>query len=204
MEQVSFKPVTIDDIDALAALADEIWHEYWPERIGSDQTDYMVEQFQSRAAIERDMREHAYEYWFVHASDVAAAMQHTSPCAPQTEDSAADTLEGDRRGRIVGYTGGHVEPETNRFFISKIYLRASERGKHFASAVVRFYEDLCRDRGLAAMYLTVNKGNDLGIRAYEGNGFTTIDAVESDIGHGFVMDDYIMEKRVSHEAAIER
>ena len=129
----------------------------------------MVEQFQSLPAIERDMREHAYEYWFIHAGD---------------DD------------RVVGYTGGHVEPETNRFFISKIYLRADERGKHFASAVIRFYEELCRDRGLQAMYLTVNKGNELGIRAYEGNGFETIDAVETDIGSGFIMDDYIMEKRV--------
>ena len=47
-----------------------------------------------------------------------------------------------------------------------------------------------------AMYLTVNKHNDLGIRAYLGKGFETIDAVETDIGNGFVMDDFIMEKRV--------
>ena len=46
------------------------------------------------------------------------------------------------------------------------------------------------------MYLTVNKGNELAIRAYEGTGFETIDAVVTDIGEGFVMDDYIMELRV--------
>ena len=44
------------------------------------------------------------------------------------------------------------------------------------------------------MYLTVNKHNELGIRAYRGKGFETIDAVETDIGHGFIMDDYIMER----------
>ena len=47
---------------------------------------------------------------------------------------------------------------------------------------------------LAALYLTVNKHNELGIRAYRAKGFETIDAVETDIGEGFVMDDYIMEK----------
>ena len=99
-------------------------------------------------------------------------------------------------GRIAGYTGGRVEPETNRFFISKVYLRAEERGKGFASRVIAFYERLCLERGLDAMYLTVNKRNDLGIRAYLGKGFETIDAVETDIGNGFVMDDFIMEKRV--------
>ena len=96
----------------------------------------------------------------------------------------------------MGYTGGRAEPETNRYFISKVYLQAEERGKGFASQAIAFYERLCHERGLEAMYLTVNKHNDLGIRAYLGKGFETIDAVETDIGNGFVMDDFIMEKRV--------
>ena len=54
---------------------------------------------------------------------------------------------------------------------------------------------LCRDRGLEAMYLTVNKHNDLALRAYQAKGFTTIEAVETDIGEGYIMDDFIMEKK---------
>ena len=96
--------------------------------------------------------------------------------------------------RIVGYTGGHVETDTNRFFISKIYLLAEERGKHYASQIIGFYTDLCRSRDLHSMYLTVNKQNDLGIRAYYGKGFVTIESVKNDIGNGFAMDDYVMEK----------
>lgn len=159
---------TPENRQRLAALADEIWHEYWPTLIGESQTDYMVEQFQSLEAIERDMAEHGYEYWFLRADD----------------------------GRIAGYTGGRPEPETNRFFISKIYLLAEERGHGFASQTIRFYENLCRERGFEAMYLTVNKHNDLGVRAYRGKGFETIDSVETDIGQGFIMDDFVMEKRV--------
>lgn len=166
---ITFEAVgTAEEKAALAALADEIWHEYWPALIGPEQTDYMVEQFQSPEAIERDMAEHGYKYWFLR----------------------------DGEGGIVGYTSGHVEPETNRYFISKIYLLASARGKHYASQVIAFYEDLCRARGLRAMYLTVNKHNDLGIRAYIGKGFETIESVETDIGNGFIMDDYVMEKEV--------
>ena len=121
--EATFEPVeTPGEQERLAALADEIWHEYWPAIIGPEQTDYMVEQFQSLGAIRRDMAENAYEYWILRAED---------------------------DGRVVGYTGGHVEPETNRFFVSKIYLRAEERGRGFASATVRFYEGLCRERGLA-------------------------------------------------------
>ena len=176
---LTFVPVaTPQDQELLAQLAGAIWQEYWPAIIGQEQTDYMVEQFQSLEAIRRDMAEHDYEYWFCTVEPGASSSPYT------TEEGAP----------IVGFTGGHNEPETNRFFISKIYLLASERGKHYASRVIEFYIDLCRQRGQRAMYLTVNKYNELGIRAYKGKGFVTIDSVETDIGRGFIMDDYIMEK----------
>lgn len=167
---IEFVPVeTPEDRAALATLASEIWHEYWPALIGEAQTDYMAEQFQSLEAIERDVAEHAYEYWFLRTA----------------ED-----------GRTVGYTGGRVEPETNRFFISKIYLLKEHRGEGLCSATIRFYERLARERGLDALYLTVNKRNEMAIRAYKAKGFEVIDAAETDIGDGYIMDDYIMEKKL--------
>ena len=173
---VSFIPVkTAADQQLLATMAGEIWREYWPARIGEAQTEYMVEKFQSLQAIKRDMAENDYEYWFLVATE-------------HDEDGSEKS--------IVGFTGGHNEPETNRFFISKIYLFADARGHGYARRVVEFYEDLCFARGFDAMYLTVNKYNELGIRAYEGTGFETIDSVETDIGEGFIMDDYIMELRL--------
>ena len=178
---VSFVPVsTPEDQERLAELAGRIWREYWPAIIGESQTEYMVANFQSLEAIRRDMAkaEEPYEYWFV-VSDAADA-HGGDACEPH----------------VVGYTGGHVEAATNRFFISKIYLFADARGHGYARRVVEFYEDLCFARGLDAMYLTVNKYNELGIRAYQGTGFETIDSVETDIGEGFIMDDYIMELRV--------
>lgn len=152
----------------LARMADEIWHEYWPCRIGKAQTDYMVEHFQSLEAIERDIRTGAYEYWFLCAGD---------------------------DGRVVGYTGAREEADTNRLFISKIYLIAKERGQGFGTQVINFYKDLARCRGLCGLYLTVNKHNSLAIHTYKKNGFEIIDAVQTDIGKGFVMDDFIMEVR---------
>ncbi|MEG0504169.1 MAG: GNAT family N-acetyltransferase, partial [Raoultibacter sp.] len=86
-------------------------------------------------------------------------------------------------------------------FISKIYLFESERRKGYASRTVRFFERLCSMRNLEYMFLTVNKHNELALRAYKKLGFETVDAVETDIGNGFVMDDYIMEKAINTETA---
>lgn len=171
---VAFRPVRTDEeIERLARIAGEIWREYWPALIGRDQTEYMIESFQSLAAIRHGIAEDGYEYWLV-------------------EDG--NQPEG---RRIVGYTGGYEEPSIEQFFISKIYLYDWARGHGYASRTIGFYEELCRNRRLKAMYLTVNKHNELGIRAYRGKGFETVDAVETDIGSGFIMDDYIMEKRIS-------
>ena len=171
---LSFVPVkSRKDQELLADIAGKIWREYWPTIIGEAQTEYMIEKFQSLKAIRKYMKRHDYEYWFLVA----------------TEDGDGGTLEKS----IVGFTGGRDEPGTKRFFISKIYLVPEARGHGYARRIVEFYQDLCFARGHGAMYLTVNKHNDLGIRAYKGTGFETIDSVETDIGHGFVMDDYVMQ-----------
>ena len=186
---LTFEPVeTEQQIEELALMAAEIWGEYWPALIGKGQTDYMVQKFQTAAAIKDDMEHHAYRYWFLI----------------------------DDQGTKVGYTGGATEimtgnPEhdkeimhnptvqrrwNRRFFISKIYLYANQRGKHYSSRVLDFYEKLCKDEHLQVMYLTVNKGNTLGIRAYLGNGFKIVDMQAADIGGGYVMDDNIMAKEI--------
>ena len=49
-----------------------------------------------------------------------------------------------------------------------------------------------RDNGKSEVYLTVNKHNDHAIDVYKKKGFTVTDEVVTDIGGGYVMDDYIM------------
>ena len=206
---VTFRQVERDEeVEALAHMAYHIWNEYWPAIIGQAQTDYMVEKFQSLNAFRTDIADNGYEYFFI--------MQHEDETPHElgaaTHGRVNDDIESDRDGelardtedfartaavpRIVGYTGGHVEADTNRFFISKIYLLKEHRGEGLCSATIRFYERLARERGLDALYLTVNKHNEMAIRAYKAKGFEVIDAVETDIGDGYVMDDYIMEKKL--------
>ena len=48
-----------------------------------------------------------------------------------------------------------------------------------------------------SIYLTVNKYNESSIKVYEKLGFKTVDSVVTDIGGGYVMADYIMEKALS-------
>ena len=55
---------------------------------------------------------------------------------------------------------------------------------------------LCRESGLTAIYLTVNRHNTHAYEVYLHSGFSVIDEEVNDIGCGFVMDDYIMQAEV--------
>ena len=55
--ELTFQQVTDTEIETLAALADEIWHEFFPGIISDAQVDYMVEKFQSAPAMRQQIAE---------------------------------------------------------------------------------------------------------------------------------------------------
>lgn len=98
-------------------------------------------------------------------------------------------------GSFAGYFG--IVEEKNALFLSKLYIKEKYRGKRFASKAIDLCTQLCRQQGLGFIWLTVNKQNSGSIAAYQKLGFVTTREQTADIGNGFVMDDYIMEKQVS-------
>ena len=99
-------------------------------------------------------------------------------------------------GEFCGYTGIHPG-EDNRLFLSKLYLKKESRGHHLATGAFSFLKEICRERGYSAIWLTCNKHNDNSLGVYRHFGFEIIDTQEADIGGGFIMDDYIMEYKIS-------
>lgn len=99
-------------------------------------------------------------------------------------------------GEFCGYTGIHPG-EDNRLFLSKLYLKKESRGHHLATGAFSFLKEICRERGYSAIWLTCNKHNDNSLGVYRHFGFEIIDTQEADIGGGFIMDDYIMEYKMS-------
>jgi ribosomal protein S18 acetylase RimI-like enzyme len=95
---------------------------------------------------------------------------------------------------FIGYIA--VQPRGDELFLSKIYVRSSHRTRGYGRKAVQFVETLARERGLRKIMLTVNRNNTGAIRSYEKFGFKNIGSLVQDIGSGFVMDDYVMEKIV--------
>ena len=151
-----------EEIEKLANLASEIWHEYWTVILSAEQIDYMVDRFQSKEAIKKQIEGERYVY---------------------------NILEDN--GNILGYFG--IAPKDNYLFLSKLYIKKEFRNLGCGRLAFNKIKQLAQQFNKKSIQLTVNKNNINTIKAYEKWGFKTIDAVVTDIGNGFVMDDYIME-----------
>ena len=55
----------VKNIEKLAILASEIWHEYWVEILSKEQIDYMVDNFQSENAIKNQIENENYTYFYI-------------------------------------------------------------------------------------------------------------------------------------------
>lgn len=95
-------------------------------------------------------------------------------------------------GRKVGYVC--IRKEDRALFLSKIYIYESYRGMKIGSSTLSFVYEQAKKLNCNIVYLTVNKNNSKSIAVYEKLGFKNVDSLVIDIGKGFVMNDYKMEK----------
>jgi len=156
------------DFVRVAELASEIWTEHFTPIIGPAQVEYMLERFQSAEAIAKQVAEEGYEYQLVYEA-----------------------------GELVGYFALVFDDQDRSAQLSKLYAEGSRRGRGLGRSMVERIEDSCRYRGMHNLWLTVNKRNASAIAFYRRLGFAVADAVVTDIGGGFVMDDFVMRKAVS-------
>lgn len=92
----------------------------------------------------------------------------------------------------LGYLA--FEKRAVSLFLSKIYLLESKRGMGYGRTAMAFVENSARNMECAEIALTVNKYNDQSLNTYTRMGFSKKGGEITDIGGGFVMDDYRMVK----------
>ena len=94
----------------------------------------------------------------------------------------------------VGYLA--IEKQTDAIYISKLYVLKEYRGLKIAKTALLYAVSMALEEGLSCVKLHVNKYNTNAILAYEKMGFVNTESVITDIGKGFVMDDYLMVKPI--------
>ncbi len=161
-------------IARVAALAREIWTDHYVSIIGQDQVDYMLDKIQSPAAISEQ----------IHAGTDYVLIE----CGQE----------------IVGYLATIANPQKRSVHLSKLYVRRACQGKGIGKAMLDHIEQRARQAGCDTLWLTVNKDNAASIAWYQRQGFRRTAAICQEIGEGFVMDDYRMEKMLSGQSQPRR
>ena len=82
--------------------------------------------------------------------------------------------------------------------LDKLYLLPAHHGRGFGQQMLARAAAIAEKNGAREIRLQVNKGNLRALRAYEKFGFVRIDEAVFDIGGGFVMDDFIMVRKVEN------
>ncbi len=98
-------------------------------------------------------------------------------------------------GGPCGYSA--IKKDKTGIFLSKLYVKKGYRRKGIARAMLDKIEAYAKKIKSARIWLTCNKYNTASLDTYKRLGYTIIDTCVKDIGNGFVMDDYVLEKRLS-------
>jgi len=144
----------------------------------------------------------AYDIWYQHYTPIIG--KHQVAYMLEQFQSVEAMTEQIKNGFLyflilddnvpVGYMSVELHSET--LFLSKFYVIEAERGKGYGRTMIAFLEALAKEKSLNKISLTVNKYNTGSIKMYEKVGFVISGTVVQDIGEGFIMDDYQMEKRL--------
>jgi len=164
--------VTSADFATLAHLAETIWRDHYTPIIGKAQVDYMLADRYTPAKLQQYLG--ANDRWLM-------------------------LLRVD--GEAAGYCSYALTEIQGEIKVEQLYLLPGFRSMGLGAAMLNHIEQQARLHGHAKLVLQVNKQNRSAIAFYRRMGFTIRKAAVFDIGGGYVMDDYVMEKILAPKAA---
>jgi ribosomal protein S18 acetylase RimI-like enzyme len=160
----------LQDLPEIARLAKVIWRMHYPGIISPAQIEYMLARSYAIPTMREEMTFGGIRY---------------------------DCLVCN--GEIVGFSSFGPATTPGEFKLHKLYVHPAHQRRGFGSLLL---ECVCREMvnaGGRTLVLAVNKANEKAIAAYQKNGFSIREPVIVDIGAGFVMDDYVLEKRLAQD-----
>jgi len=97
-------------------------------------------------------------------------------------------------GCFAGFAA--CEIYADEYKLDKLYVHPDWQRHGVGGALIRHVLERARTLEYPVMILAVNRRNEKAIAAYTKLGFVLRETKVTDIGHGFVMDDYILEKAI--------
>ena len=164
MTEVRIQPLAAAQIAALVQLAQRIWRAHYADIISAAQIEYMLAQRYRPELIGAQLADPAQRWLIAQGADGLIGFAHL--CRTDAASARLDKL--------------YVAPEQQRRGVGRALLIAAQ--------------DWARAGGCRVLRVRANKANRRALAAYARYGFGMSAEVVEDIGGGFIMDDYQLEK----------
>ncbi len=155
-----------EDLVVVQKIAFETWPICYQNIISQEQINYMLDLMYSLDSLRNQLTE----------------KKHVFILAKEEES-------------YVGFASFEINAELNNTKLHKLYVLPEIQGKNIGKQLIKFVEDSALEKGQEAVFLNVNKNNPA-IKFYERMNYKVSNQIVINIGNGYVMDDYIMEKKL--------
>lgn len=148
-------------------IVDRTWPVAYGEILSKAQLDYMIALFYSLEALNKNV-ENGHQFYFAKENGV-----------------------------VLGFLGIEHHYKGNPVTrIHKIYMLPESQGKGVGKLLIEKASELAKENHSEKLSLNVNRFNPA-IHFYEKLGFENIGSEDVEIGNGYLMEDFMMEKKLS-------
>jgi diamine N-acetyltransferase len=164
---ISIQKVDATFIPAIRQLALHIWPTTYKEILSAEQLSYMLDLLYSDNALQKQIAS-GHEFIIVDENKVA-----------------------------IGFASYSSKSEEEPFVyrLHKIYIDPDQQGKGIGKILLNYIINDVQSKNATHLELNVNRYNKA-LHFYQKNGFEIIREEDIDIGNGYFMNDYVMQKKL--------
>ncbi|MCU0393975.1 MAG: GNAT family N-acetyltransferase [Thermoflexibacter sp.] len=156
------------DYPIIQDIANQTWYPTFQDILSVEQIKYMLEMMYSITSISEQVRQQGHIFLLAQ--------------------------EGTNNIGYASYETNYKDSEKTK--IHKIYVLPTTQGKGVGKKLIQRIEEIAIQAGNSILTLNVNRNNNA-VRFYEKIGFAKIGTEDIDIGNGFLMEDFIMDKKIT-------
>jgi GNAT superfamily N-acetyltransferase len=158
---------TTKDLKTIRDIAYGSWPATYGEILSKEQIDYMLDLFYSDETLTENLNKKSHHFILVHDNSTCIG--------------------------FASYEHNYSDKNVTR--LHKIYLLPEAQGKGAGKLLIDTIENLSKVNHSEAISLNVNKFNKA-LSFYQKNGFEIVSEEDIELDFGYLMEDYIMEKKL--------
>lgn len=162
-------PASLQDIPLIRQLAQQTWPQAYASILSKHQIDYMMELIYSIVALEHQIKDLHHRFYLL--SNDAKSIGFASLSFKKKDEITTAKLQ-------------------------KIYILPQQQHKGAGLFLLNFIIEEAKKSQASTLELNVNRNNKNAISFYNKNGFQQIKIEDIDIGNGYFMNDFVLQKKL--------